>query len=133
MAEVRVVEEVARVGVVTYKDKHTVGVKKATQVKSWRSGILAREKKLERIDKATELSRVLVDRAIAFAREKGIPFLAGINGLAFQAIRLKYLGYVTEIEGIKQAVPSEWRTFIDEIVKDEQLLAMYAGLRMVRV
>lgn len=70
MAEVRVVEEVARVGVVTYKDKHTVGVKKATQVRSWRSGILAREKKLERIDKATQLSRVLVDRAIAFARRR---------------------------------------------------------------
>jgi hypothetical protein len=133
MAEVRPVsvERVAEVvPVSTYVDKHTVGIRKATRVKSWKAGIEAREGKLERISISTEISRGLFDLAISYAKEKGIPYLPGINGLAFEYIRLKWLGFNVEAEEIKKAVPDEWHEYF---TRAEMFIEKYESLRKVRV
>ena len=132
MAEVRpVVERVAEVrGVTTYVDKHTVGVRKASRVKSWRRGIEAREGKLKRIEMSTEISRGLFDMAVDYAREKGIPYMPGINGLAFEYVRLRWLGFKEEAEAIKNSVPSDWHEYF---TRAEMFIDKYGALRRVRV
>jgi hypothetical protein len=133
MAEVRPVsvERVAEVTPVsTYVDKHTVGIRKAVRVKSWRRGIEAREGKLERINISTEISRGLFDLAISYAREKGIPYVPGINGLAYEYLRLMWLGFKEEAEAIKNSVPSEWHEYF---TRAEMFIDKYDALRKVRV
>ncbi len=133
MAEVRpvAVERVAEVvGVTTYTDKHTIGIRKAARVKSWRAGIAAREAKLKRIEISTEISRGLFDLAVSYAKEKGVPYLPGINGLAFEYIRLKWLNFNTEAEAIKNSVPADWHEYF---TKAEMFIEKYESIRRVRV
>ena len=128
MAEVVRVEE--GVTAMTFTDKHTIGIKKASRVRSWRAGIESREKKLGRIDKAVDLVRTLTDTAISYAQVRGIPFLPGIQGIALKYLKAKYYGYNTLATAIVNSVPSEWRGYFTEIEKYKD---MFSEIRSIRV
>ena len=131
MAEV--IRQTMERAAMTYTERHTVGVEKARRTDSWKVGITTREKKLGRIDVSTNISRELQDRAVRYAQEKGIPYLPGVNGLAHEIVRLKYLGYVVQIEKIIESVPDEWKDYLRQVAADENLLTSYKQLRSVRV
>ena len=117
----------------TYTEKHTIGVEKARRTDSWKVGIFAREKKVERVSMSANISREIQDRAIRYAEEKGIPYLPGVNGLAFEIVRLKYLGYTDQINKIIESVPDEWKDYLKQVAADANLLSSYKQLRSVRV
>ncbi|QJF12393.1 structural protein VP1 [Pyrobaculum filamentous virus 2] len=117
----------------TLTEKHTLGIEKVVATDSWRVGITSREKKLERINISAEISRRIQDEAIAYARNKGIPYLPGINGIAWKLLRLKWLGYTDQINVVMRTVPAEWRDFLTQIMENTQMESMYSELRKVRV
>ena len=117
----------------TYTEKYTIGVEKARKTDSWKVGIFARERKMERVNMSTNISRELQDRAIRYSEERKIPYLPGVNGLAFEIVRLKYLGYTDQINKIIESVPDEWKDYLRQVAADENLLSSYKQLRSVRV
>lgn len=128
MAEVVRVEE--GVAAMTFTDKHTIGVKKASRTKSWKIGIESREKKLQRIEKAVDIVRTLTDAAISYAQARGIPFLPGIQGVGLKYLKAKYYGYNTLATAIVHSVPSEWRGYFTEIEKYKDV---FSEIRSIRV
>ena len=128
MAEVVRVEE--GVTAMTFTDKHTIGVKKASRVRSWRAGIESREKKLGRIDKAVDLVRTLTDAAISYAQARGIAFIPGVQGLGLKYLKAKYYGYNTLATAIVNSVPNEWRGYFTEIEKYKEA---FNEIRSIRV
>jgi hypothetical protein len=128
MAEVVRVEE--GVTAMTFADKHTIGIKKVSRTKSWKTGIEAREKKLGRIEKAVEYVRTLTDIAVSYAQARGIPFLPGIQGIALKYLKAKYYGYNTLATAIVNSVPNDWRGYFTEIEKYKD---MFSEIRSIRV
>jgi len=128
MAEVVRVEE--GVTAMTFTDKHTIGIKKVSRTKSWKTGIEAREKKLGRIEKAVEYVRTLTDIAVSYAQARGIPFLPGIQGIALKYLKAKYYGYNTLATAIVNSVPNDWRGYFTEIEKYKD---MFSEIRSIRV
>jgi hypothetical protein len=134
MAEVRSVrvERVERVRrEFTYTDKHSVGVELAVKGGSWVRGIEAREAKLGRIDKATEMARIANDYAITYARENGLEYWPGAAGMALLAARLLFLGLRRKYEMLKMVMPKGWEGYLDKVTPI--LLEKYEELRRIRV
>jgi len=133
---VEVVERGGAVGATTaleYGTKHTYGIHKAKETNAWAVGIEARIPKLERIAKSKEIATIIADRALQYAREKGVTLNGAMIGIAYECLRLYAIGSKDEADAIIARVPDKWRDFVRSIATDVQLQNKYLDLRKVRI
>jgi len=132
---VEVVERGAAVGTTTleYGTKHTYGIHKAKETNAWAVGIEARIPKLGRIDASREIATIIADKAITYARSKGIPLNGAMIGIAFECLRLVALGGKYIADAIIAKAPADWQPFLREVAYDRNLQDLYLKLRKIRI
>jgi len=106
-------------------EKHTIGTYKAVQTNAWEVGILAREAKLERIEKAVKFNKEITEMFVQWCIENGLTINYSVAGMYRRAAALmaKFGERHADIY-VNAAIPPKYRPFwgiAKEILKSKYL------------
>jgi len=106
-------------------EKHSIGVYKAAEIGSWEVGILSREAKLEKIEKAAKFNKEITEMFVQWCIENGLTINYSVAGMFRRAAALmaKFGEKHADIY-VNTAIPEKYRQFwgkAKEILKSKYL------------
>ncbi len=109
-------------------EKYSIGVYKATQIGSWEVGILSREAKLEKIERAVKFNKEITEMFERWCIEQGLTINYSVAGMFRRAAALmaKFGEKHADIY-VNTAIPARYRPFWN--VAKEILKSKYVGVR----
>jgi hypothetical protein len=109
-------------------EKHSIGVYKATQIGSWEVGILSREAKLEKIEKAAKFNKEITEMFVQWCIEQGLTINYSVAAMFRRAAALMVkFGEKHADLYVNTAIPPKYRPFWN--VAKETLKSKYVNVR----
>jgi hypothetical protein len=109
-------------------EKYSIGVYKAVQTNAWEVGILAREAKLEKIEKAAKFNKEVTEMFEQWCIEQGLTVNYNVAGMYRRAAALmvKFGEKHAEVY-VNTAIPPKYRPFWS--IAKEMLKSKYVAVR----
>jgi len=108
-------------------EKHSIGMYKASEVKSWIVGIQAREHKLGRIDEAAKWNKALADDFVSWCISRGLTPNHGILGVIRRAAKIAARLGEEHAKYLINVLPPQYAAYWNE--KKNQLISGYKAVR----